>query len=103
MDEIELDENNLYYIEVADHQVTFHYLAFDETIRMPFKDLAQAALKTSCFVQIHQCFIINMRYIYQLDRAHVWMLDDATHHELNISRKYRDSFKKRYDEFLFGD
>lgn len=102
MSKIILDEDNLYYIEVVGHQLIFHYLAYDETKYMAIRTLKEAVQQSHCFVQIHRSYIINMRYIYNYDASHVWLLNSADENLFNIGRSYRQSFKERYKNYLFS-
>lgn len=102
MSKTSLDEDNLYFIEAMDHQVIFHYLAYDETKQMAISDLQEATQASHCFVRIHRSFIINMRYIYDYDSSHIRLLDQRPEHLLNIGRSYRQAFRKRYEDYLLS-
>lgn len=87
---------DIIYIESMDHSLLIHTIQgvfYDSHLLMDILKI----LNQENFVQIHKSYIINMKYLVNYNSAMVQMIKDV---QLNIGRKYKQSFFERYTTYL---
>lgn len=86
------------YIEVLDHNLTYHCTKYDITAPGIMRKI-EKRLKEHCFVRVHNSFIVNMRFIERVQSQSL-ILKDGT--ELPLARSKKDAFRRTYLDF-WGD
>lgn len=95
--QIPVPVESILYIEVIDHSTTVHTRLKDYVSRMTFTELVDS-LPQSCFARCHNSFAVNLARVTQFSRAQGVVLDCRV--TLPIGRKYFDSFRKSFIEFM---
>ena len=86
------------YIEVIDHYLTYHCVNYDLTVVGTMKK-AENNLKGHYFVRIHNSYTVNMRYISKVKSQYL-ILENGI--ELPLSRGKKEKYRKVYLDF-WGD
>lgn len=89
---------DIIYIEVLDHDLTYHCANYDITVIGTMKK-AEAKLQEHYFVRIHNSYIVNMRYISEVGSQGIILENQL---ELPIARGKKEKFRKAYMDF-WGD
>lgn len=89
---------DIIYIEVLDHDLTYHCVNYDITVAGAMKRV-EADLQEHYFVRIHNSYIVNMRYISQVKSQEI-VLENRL--KLPIARGKKEKFRKTYLDF-WGD
>lgn len=89
---------DIIYIEVLDHDLTYHCVNYDITVIGTMKKV-ETNLQEHYFVRIHNSYIVNMRYISEV-RSQGIILENQL--ELPIARGKKEKFRKTYLDF-WGD
>ena len=87
---------DIIYIESMDHSLLIHTVKgvfYDSHLLM---DILKILNQTN-FAQIHKSYIINMKFLVNYNSSMVQMIKDL---QLNIGRKYKQSFFERYKKYL---
>ena len=95
--QIPVPVESILYIEVIDHSTTVHTRTRDYVSRMTFTELVDT-LPQSCFARCHNSFVVNLARVTHFSRAQGVVLDCRV--TLPIGRKYFDSFRKSFIEFM---
>lgn len=88
--------SDIIYIETVAHFLEIHTISQDYHTRMLLKDFIELVPNDS-FVQIHKSFIINLNHLIAFDASEVTLTKNI---RMNIGRKYKDEFIRKYQEFL---
>ena len=89
--------DSILYLEVIDHITTVHTRTADYESRMTFTELMNA-LPSSCFARCHNSFAVNLARVQHISSLQGVTLDCRV--TLPIGRKYYDSLKERFVEFM---
>ena len=95
--QIPVPVDSIQYIEVIDHLTTVHTRGRDYVSRTTFTELIDD-LPQSCFARCHNSFAVNLARVAHFSRAQGVVLDCRV--TLPIGRKYFDSFRKSFIEFI---
>lgn len=85
------------YLEVTDHMTIVHTKACDYVSRTPLAELINE-LPQNCFARCHNSFAVNLARVTLLSRTQGVVLDCRV--TLPIGRKYYDSLRKKFMEFM---
>ncbi|MCM1159936.1 MAG: LytTR family DNA-binding domain-containing protein [Roseburia sp.] len=94
--EIKIEE--IYYIEVLNHELTYHCIKGDISINGNLKKVAEQ-LEGCCFARIHNAYLVNMRQIEKVKNKEILLKDGSC---LPLARTRQEEFRQRYLEF-WGD
>ncbi len=94
---ISLNANDITYVEVFDHNLVYHTLRGDYTVRGRLSDLTEK-LDPERFVLCNRSFIVNLRHVTNI--AADYLLIGGT--RISVSKSHRKELMKRFSSFL-GD
>lgn len=89
----------IFYIEVQRNDLLIHSLEKTFEARMTLKQAMTELENTSCFVQIHKSFIINLVYFKEIDRSDIVLRNGE---RLRMTRTYRNKFFQCLAEYIRG-
>lgn len=96
----ELPISGIVHVESKGHNLMFYMLdGTVERIYASMMDYSETLTKYSFFARCHKSYIINLNHVKKVMKNIVVMKDGK---ELNISRRYTDSFKQKYQKHIFG-
>lgn len=87
--------NDLLYVEVDHHSVTYHLSGETITVRGSMKE-AEAKLYQHGFCKCSQSFLVNMRYITRVESENVWLGETQIH----ISRGNKKDLIRALTEYM---
>lgn len=94
--EIKIEE--IYFIEVLNHELTYHCTKGNISINGNLKKV-QKQLEGCCFARIHNAYLINMRQIEKVKNKEILLKDGSC---LPLARTKQEEFRQKYLEF-WGD
>ena len=94
---ISLSANDIQYVEVFDHNLVYHTMRGEYTVRGRLSDLVQK-LDPERFVLCNRSFIVNLRYVTHVTADHLTVGQT----QISISKSHRKELMKRFSSFL-GD
>lgn len=93
-----LKEDEIYYLEVKGHSLTYHSKKGDIELRSPMVE--EESKLSSSFAHSSDSYLINLEYVRKISKAGVVVSMDGKEGELPLTRKYKDSFRKTYLAYL---
>lgn len=93
---VKLHLNKILYIEAQGHYLKIHTINDEYKQKKKLSDIKQQIIYKN-FVQIHRSYLINMDYIYKILNNYVILINKK---EINIGKKYKNEFKKIFQEYL---
>lgn len=94
--ELKLEE--IYYVEVLNHELTYHCVKGNLSANGNLKKL-QEQLAGCHFTRIHNAYLINLRQIEKVKNKEIILKDGS---RLPLARTRQDEFRQKYLEF-WGD
>lgn len=94
----ELKIEEIYYIEVMNHELTYHCVRGEVSINGNMKQI-QERLSQCYFARIHSAYLVNMRQIEKVKNKEVILKNGRS---LPLARTKQDEFRQKYLEF-WGD
>lgn len=92
---LDIKIKDIIYVEVIDHFLTYHCVNCNLSIRGTMRKL-ENSLKEHFFFRIHNSYIVNMQYIYEIKNLHLLLKNGE---ELPIARSKRETFIQAYLDF----
>lgn len=86
---------DIIYVEVMDHSLTYHCVNYNITISGTMRKL-EHNLKEHFFSRIHNSYIVNMRYITEVRNQNLLLQNGK---ELPIARSKKETFRQAYLNF----
>lgn len=94
----ELKIEEIYYIEVMNHELTYHCVRGEVSINGNMKQI-QERLAQCYFARIHSAYLVNMRQIEKVKNKEIILKNGRS---LPLARTKQDEFRQKYLEF-WGD
>lgn len=95
---VSISINDLYYVEINGHYITYHSKEKDYVEYGTLKKL-DGLLPKKHFVYINRCFIVNLKYVRSIHKEEVFINKDR----LLISRGQRKKFLQAFANYNGGD
>lgn len=74
--------HQIVYAEYLNHSVKYHTATREDIIsivtREPFSETIKALMQDDRFSRCHQSFVVNMKYVKEIDKKEFYILDDST-------------------------
>ncbi|MBQ8160630.1 MAG: response regulator transcription factor [Clostridia bacterium] len=94
---VSLSENDITYVEVFDHNLVYHTLRGDYTVRGRLSDVEEK-LNSDRFVTCNRSFIVNLRHVTSINTDCLLIGDTR----IAVSKSHRKDLMTRFSSFL-GD
>ena len=94
---ISLSANDITYVEVFDHNLVYHTIRGDYTVRGRLSDVSEK-LSPDRFVMCNRSFIVNLRHVSNVTSDYLLIGDTR----ISVSKSHRKELMKRFSSFL-GD
>ena len=94
---ISLAANDITFVEVFDHNLVYHTVRGDYTVRGRLSDVSEK-LDPERFVLCNRSFIVNLRHVSNVTVDYLLIGDTR----ISVSKSHRKEFMKRFSSFL-GD
>ncbi len=89
--------NDIFYIEIMGHNLIYHTADGNFQVYGSLKN-AMEQIKDAYFIQIHRCFVVNLRYVKEIRDQMAVVGDDM----LQISRARKVPFLEAMNKYLGG-
>ena len=90
-----ISTNDITYVEVFDHNLVYHTVGGDYTVRGRLSDVYDQ-LDHDYFLACNRSFIVNLRYVTEIRSDYV-MLEGT---KISVSKSHRKEMQSRFSEFL---
>ncbi len=97
---IALYPRQIYYMESMGHSIIVHAQSQNEFAISSTMEEQEKQLCQYSFVKIHRCYLINLRFVYQIEGNELIMENDIDK-KFTISRRYRAEFTEKYKTFMY--
>ncbi len=94
---ISLSANDITYVEVFDHNLVYHTLKGEYTMRGRLSDVSEK-LSPDRFVMCNRSYIVNLRHVSNVTADYLLIGDTR----ISVSKSHRKELMKRFSNFL-GD
>lgn len=94
-DMTKIDSDDIYYIEVRGHALTYHTASGDMTATGTLNAVEQE-LKNAYFVRCNNCYLVNLKYVRKISGFFVYVNDE----QLSMSRAKKQAFMRALNDYL---
>lgn len=92
---IKLKLSEIYYIEVRNHNITYHTTRGEYTLRSSMKEI-EKEVKDKSFAKSSYSYLVNLKYVNSIKRDEVYIKDEV----LPITDSFKKSFQQALIDYL---
>jgi len=96
---VRIDVSDILYIESSGHNLTIHCFNETYTTRDTLKNMEER-LKNADFARCHNYYLVNLRYVENVENGEVTVKGSHESHRLAISRGRMKAFMQQLAEYL---
>lgn len=100
MDYVQLLLEDIIYVECFNHELIIHTYRNEYVVKLSLKKFFMMIKNVEWFVQTHKAYAVNLNYVYKINNDSINMLDELSKNEVQLGRRYKKEFKKKFKEYM---